>query len=182
MSEQTECVSAGNKQLICELELGCDTLLIDVKKQCFSNSSCPVQVCVNNVVPFDCIACVHKHALPLCWDCLLYCQSLHDKVLCLSKKGRKLGEKFFCEKIKSCRERPVKSTEARWDESTLGYPVTEHGEKERQGRLHYIYCTAHFCNGCSVLLSFFFAMLSNRVTEGAFIPILFSYFLHEFNF
>ena len=37
------------------------------------------------------------------------------------------------------------------DESTLSYPATEQGGKERQGILDYIHCTAHFCNGCSVV-------------------------------
>ena len=32
------------------------------------------------------------------------------------------------------------------DGSTLGYPVTDEGEKERQEKLHYIRYTAHFCN------------------------------------
>ena len=37
-----------------------------------------------------------------------------------------------------------KSTEQDGDESTLGYLATEHGKKERQGRLHYICYMTHF--------------------------------------
>ena len=35
------------------------------------------------------------------------------------------------------------------NESTLGYPATEQGEKEGQGRLHYISCKTVPCNLCS---------------------------------
>ena len=76
-----------------------------------SISSCCVQVCVNNVAPFDCTA------MPLCWGCLLCCQSLHDKVLSMPeahKKGMKLRVKNFLYKLNSCKEGPVKSTKTRW--------------------------------------------------------------------
>ena len=68
--------------------------------------------------------------------------------------------KSFLQKLKSCREGPVKVQKQGGDESTLGYPATEHGEKERQGRLHYISCMTHFCNGCSVV---FFVFLFHHV-------------------
>ena len=59
--------------------------------------------------------------------------------------------------------------------STLGhYPATVHGGKERQRRLHYINCTTHFYNRCSVVfLVFFFAMFHSRiVSQGVFHPCL----------
>ena len=43
--------------------------------------------------------------------------------------------------------------------STLGhYPNTEHGAKEREGRLHYLYCKIVSCNQCSVVFYVFFVL------------------------
>ena len=59
--------------------------------------------------------------------------------------------------------------------STLGYPATEHGKKERQGRLHSISCKNVSRDKCSVVfLVFFFAMFGSRVAQGAFHPCLVS--------
>ena len=38
---------------------------------------------------------------------------------------------------------------------TLGYPGMEHNGKERQERLHYIFCTIHVCNRGSFFPCFF---------------------------
>ena len=59
------------------------------------------------------------------------------------------------------------------------YPIaTEHGKKERQGRLHYISSKNVPWNRCSVVfLVFLFYLLQYQGSLGAFIPILFPYFL-----
>ena len=68
-----------------------------------------------------------------------------------------MGKKFW----KKIRVMFVKVQKQDGDESTIGYPATEHGEKERQGTLHYIRCTTYFCDGCSIVfLVFHFAMFS----------------------
>ena len=67
--------------------------------------------------------------------------------------------------------------------STISYPATEHGKKERQARLHYICCK----NVMQSSLSFFFAAFGSRVTQGTFhlhlvCVLLMVPSLHEFNF
>ena len=60
----------------------------------------------------------------------------------------------FLQKLKLCREGPVKSTETRW--GCIGYPATERDEKERQRRLHYIHCRNVLWNSCIVVFLVFF--------------------------